>query len=136
MRESEIFFKAVLNDVGYLIEVIESDLDKVDVADLPVGILSSDDAESRKTQTNDGRPHHSYFEAVLKPFKEKIRTAVCEKGKYCEVKKKNTNEITLCSVVLDSLVTASVGLPIPAATVSAYCVMSLYLDRLCACGKA
>ncbi len=131
--DNKAFFEQVNNDYNLLIKTIEEELEDANVVDLPLIILSPDDDDSEEPRIEAGRPKHPYFEKMLAPFKSKIRDLVCDKGDYCKSKAKYKDEITLMVTVFDAISSASLVLPLPLATVSAYCVTSLYLDGLCEC---
>jgi hypothetical protein len=56
--------------------------------------------------------------------------------RYCELKARYGETINLVKAVFDGWISAVTAFPIPAATVAAYCVQSLFLDRLCQCPQA
>ncbi|MBO9468456.1 hypothetical protein J7443_24750 [Tropicibacter sp. R15_0] len=134
MNLSEIqLFETLTHDYDAMLQHVEKELEDVDVDELPIGVLSGDDDDINKPRIEDGRPRHPLLEKLLSFHDDKLRKAVCEQIDYCQLKKKNQSEITLCSVVFDALTTSGLGLPLPIATISVYCVTSLYLDRMCKC---
>jgi len=123
-----------INDPNTLLDDIDTALEKVPVEDLPLTTLSSDPSfEGGYRRVTDSRPRHLILEAILNSSHDKLKDLCCVRGCYCEMKKTHGETINLIKALLDGWASIAFALPIPIATVTAYCVQSLFLDQLCDC---
>jgi hypothetical protein len=131
-NSTDRFFERVHADPSVLLDAIDEGLASVDPLDLPMVVLGDKPARAVKT----GRPFHAIMDAMLAGRVAELRVVVCDVGQYCAQSRKYKNTIDLMKAVNDSLVSSAFHVPLPIATVAAYCVQSLFLDRLCACEGA
>ena len=76
-------------------------------------------------------------ERVLEQWKDQIYDAVCVKFQYCKRRKDGAFQkegLLLAIAVADSLLSASLMLPIPLTSVAVYIVKHHILDKWCRCG--
>ncbi|MEJ8858650.1 hypothetical protein WKW79_29035 [Variovorax robiniae] len=125
------------SDPELLLDELDRALDELPMTALPAGVLSGqkdeDGAEGRYREVREGRPWHATVEALLRARMEPLKQAVCEKGGYCALKRRHQSTVDVAKAVGDSLLSLVIKIPLPVATLSLYCVQSLFLDRLCDC---
>lgn len=136
MAHDTEFFARAAADPEFLLAKLDADLADVDVEELPIVTLSSDEAGEGYRSVRDGRPRHLVVEAILLGQSDRIHEALCVRAGYCAGKVRHRDTVTLMVTVCDAVLSAAIKLPIPAASVSAYCVQSLFLDRFCDCAPA
>jgi hypothetical protein len=127
------FFQEAARDPSFLLARIEADLAVVPVEHLPIITLSPESSKEGYRSVTDGRPRHRVLEAILFGQSDRIHKLICVDGDYCRKKAQHADTVNLMVTVCDSLISAALIFPIPIATVSAYCVRSLFLERLCNC---
>jgi hypothetical protein len=133
MTDDKEFLRRAIIDPEFLLDRIDIQLAAADPADLPMVVLSADDAMSgRYRSVEEGRPRHAVLEALLNLHGDLIE-GLCARIDYCARKKRHAESLNMIKAVVDGLISASIQLPLPMATVGAYCVQSLYLDRVCEC---
>ena len=126
-----------VSNADLLLDEIDRELENVPLEELPLGIMSGNkEGEGKYREVEEGRPKHRILEAMLDGVSSQLRAACCVHGKYCVFKKAHRDTIDVVKAVIDGLVSAAFVFPIPVATVAAYCVQSLFLDRLCQCDSA
>ncbi len=123
--------EAYFSDPNLLLDDIDTALDSLPVEQLPLTALDPDVKEGYREVT-DNRPRHLILEAILYS-KQSLVDFCCQQGRYCELKVKYGETINLAKALIDTWVTLAITFPIPIGTVAAYCVQSLFLDRLCDC---
>lgn len=135
--EASDFFDRALRDPGYLLDTIDRQLAAASLEDLPITTLSGQpDGEKPYRSVEDDIPHHRVMDAIVARQANALSALICVKLRYCEAKTKHGDTVSLINTVCDSLLSAALTFPIPLATVAAYCVQSLMLDRLCKCETA
>lgn len=116
-----------------LLDAIDAALEAASPSELPLVDLAPDEAEEPYRSVEDGRPRHRVVDLLLVRNKSAFAEFACVKLDYCNQRKRHTATIDLVKGVSDGLISAALQLPIPAMTLSVYCVQSLFLDRLCNC---
>ena len=133
-KDSFSQIEGYLENPEHLLDDIDDALEQLAIEDLPLTYMSGDDEKSSSYRgIKDGRPFHSIIDAILLKIEPNIKEVFCKKLHYCELKKNHSATIDVAKAVFDGLIAAAVTFPIPIATVSAYCVQSLLLDRVCEC---
>lgn len=119
-----------------LLDDIDVGLESLSVEELPLSVQSgSEKPKERYRSVTNGRPYHAVFNSLLERSATQIRTTICVKCGYCELKLKHADTISLIKAVGDGWLSISVMFPLPVATIAAYCVQSLFLDRICDCAS-
>lgn len=114
-----------------LLDDIDSALEALPVEELPLTSLDPNMKEGYREVSNN-RPRHLILDAILSS-KEGLAEFCCRRGRYCELKAKYGETINLAKALIDTWATLAITFPMPVGTVAAYCVQSLFLDRLCNC---
>jgi len=127
MRRIETYFA----DPYVLLDDIDHELEAVPVEELPLIALDPAETDNYR-EVLDNRPRHAVLEAIL-ISKENLADFCCRRARYCELKVRHGETISLVKALIDSAASVALTFPIPVATVLAYCVQSLFLDRLCHC---
>ena len=123
--------RAYFSDPNVLLDDIDAALDSLPVEELPLVGLDPSVKEGYREVSNN-RPRHLILEAMLNS-KESLADFCCRRGRYCELKVKHGETINLAKALIDTWATLAITFPMPVGTVAAYCVQSLFLDRLCNC---
>lgn len=119
-------------DPNQLLIDIEAQLDDVDFDLFPIVALDADtDNAARIDEEN--KPIHPTLEAILEKDKGNIHKICCKKLEYCRIRKSHDETVSLIKSVGDAFISAALLMPLPILTIASYCVMSLYLDRICEC---
>lgn len=135
MNYDDDFLLRATEDPEFLLDTIDRELGACDPAELPMVTLSAEDALlGRYRSVENGKPRHAVMEALLNIHDDWI-LAVCVSSDYCARKTRHSETLNVIKAVIDSLLSAATKLPLPVATISAYCVQSLYLDRACKCDE-
>jgi len=116
-----------------LLDAIDAALEAALPSELPLVDLAPDEAGEPYRSIEDGRPRHRIVDILLMRNKSGFSEFACVKFDYCNQKKRHARTIDLVKAMSDGLISAALQLPIPAMTLSVYCVQSLFLDRLCNC---
>ena len=124
-------YQKYVDDPQQLLLDIDKQLEQVAVEDLP--LLPLDGEETIEREVRDGRPKHTVVELLLSRSKQTLLDACCVKLGYCSMRKKHGDTVQLIQAVADGLISAYVKFPIPVGSIASYCVLSLFLDRLCEC---
>ena len=126
--------EALLAQPEALLDALDKALETADPADLPLVDLAAEDDEALPyREVVDGRPRHRVVEVLLIRHREWLVQAICRDLDYCAWRKRHAPTIEVAKAVCDSLLSAALNVPIPATTLSAYCLQSLLLDRICEC---
>jgi hypothetical protein len=123
--------QSYVNDPNRLLLDIDLQLEQVAIEDLPMIALAG--GQQIEREVNNGQPKHSMMEALLVRSQGKLLAACCDQFGYCKVREKYSDTVSLVQAVGDSLLSAYISFPIPLITVASYCVLSMFLDRICDC---
>lgn len=124
-------YRKYANDPQELLRDIDLELEQIDMDDFP--LLPLDGGVPNENEVRDGRPRHTVVELLLDRSKQALREACCDKLDYCSIRQKHGDTVQLIQAVADSLISAYVKFPLPIAMIASYCVLSLFLDRICDC---
>jgi len=122
-----------------LLDEIDRALEQVPVESLPPAApsgahtLRSESPPAREVR--DGRPRHRVLDAILDSVADTLHEAICVRGDYCRLRARLGPTVDLAKAVMDSWLGTVTKIPLPLATVTAYCIQSLFLDRLCGCAS-
>lgn len=128
---NDSLYRNYANDPQQLLQDIDSELDLIPLEDFP--LLPQDGEEPMVREVRNGRPKHTVMELVLERSMLSLREVCCDKFGYCFRRKKHEDTVQLIQAVADTLISAYVKFPIPVAMIASYCVLSLFLDRICDC---
>ena len=126
-RLIEIYVK----DSNQLLIDIDRQLEEAAVEDLPIITLGKE--QEFKREVSNGLPKHSSMESILDRLEQKFRDDFCDQFSYCNAREKYADTVALIQAVGDSLIAINISFPIPIVTVASYCVLSMFLDRICDC---
>lgn len=130
----------MLSEPEHLLDQIDEDLDSLSFEDLPQISLSTTTGGPGDMppyrEIEDGVPKHRILDAILTPFSDRIHLVCCEQMNYCKAKDDYADSLNLCKAVIDGFASSALVFPLPAATVAAYCVQTLLLDRICKCKES
>jgi hypothetical protein len=133
-RSDEALIQGYLASPELLLDSIDQALEHVPVEQLPLSGMSGEEGkEASYREIEDGRPKHTILEAMLRNVNAELEHTCCVKVGYCKLIKSKAPTIDVAKAVLDGLISGAFTFPIPVATVTVYCIQSLYLDRLCKC---
>lgn len=127
----EIILSYIANP-NFLLNEIDVQLEQVDFDLIPIVALDGS-TENQPRVSVENNPFHPVLESVLEPTKGSIHEVCCQRLEYCRIRREHEETVSLIKSVGDSLISAGLMLPLPVLTIAAYCVMSLYLDRICDC---
>ncbi|MCA1197777.1 hypothetical protein K9B35_07350 [Sphingomonas sp. R647] len=133
MSNDDAQLEAMWRDPTYLLDQIDVGLDSQEIEDLPTWMLADEDGPYRGIEN--GRPFHNILERVLESRRTALEEWACITFGYCHVKAEHGETIALAKAVCDGLASVWANVPLPLATISCYCVQSLFLDKLCECPK-
>lgn len=127
------FFEQASKDPAFLLSSIDEALMRADVEDLPIVTLSGTGEEAAVSSVEAGVPRHRVIDQIVENKRSLIVALICDKGCYCDFKRRHKDTIDIMAAVMDSMLSGALRFPVPLTMIAAYCVRSLTLDRLCGC---